>query len=202
MDADDWDERYRGREFVWSTEPNQFLPPAVEQLAAGRALDLACGEGRNAVWLATQGWEVTGVDFSAVGIDKGRELAAANDVDVHWVVADATRWESDTAFDLVILFYLQLAEIERRAAVTAAARALAPGGTIVVVAHDSANLTDGVGGPQDATVLYTPADVVGDLDSAGIDDLTITVADRVTRAVATPDGTRQAIDCRVTATRR
>ena len=71
MDAQRWDERYSRDEYVWHLEPNRFLPDLVADLAPGRALDLACGEGRNTVWLAQQGWTVTGVDFSAVGIEKG-----------------------------------------------------------------------------------------------------------------------------------
>ncbi len=63
MDATGWDERYRSKELIWNAGPNQFLPGLVDGLAAGRALDVATGEGRNAVWLAQQGWEVTGVDF-------------------------------------------------------------------------------------------------------------------------------------------
>ena len=93
-DAASWDERYRAAEFVWSTQPNRFLPPAVEGLTPGRALDVACGEGRNAVWLATQGWEATGVDFSATGLEKAARLAETNNVTVEWICADVTSWES------------------------------------------------------------------------------------------------------------
>jgi 2-polyprenyl-3-methyl-5-hydroxy-6-metoxy-1,4-benzoquinol methylase len=82
MDAAGWDQRYDTAEFVWATEPNRFLPPEVEGLTPGRALDVACGEGRNAVWLATQGWDATGIDFSAVGLAKARQLAAERGVTV------------------------------------------------------------------------------------------------------------------------
>ncbi len=74
MDRNAWDERYAGDELVWSAQPNRFLVAEVETLPPGRALDLACGEGRNAVWLAERGWDVTGVDFSNAGIDKARRL--------------------------------------------------------------------------------------------------------------------------------
>ena len=75
VDRNAWDERYAGDELVWSAQPNRFLVAEVETLPPGRALDLACGEGRNAVWLAERGWDVTGVDFSNVGLDKARRLA-------------------------------------------------------------------------------------------------------------------------------
>jgi 2-polyprenyl-3-methyl-5-hydroxy-6-metoxy-1,4-benzoquinol methylase len=69
MDADDWNARYGAAELVWSAEPNRFLVAEVSDLPAGRALDVACGEGRNAIGLAERGWDVTGGDFSAVAID-------------------------------------------------------------------------------------------------------------------------------------
>lgn len=67
-----WDERYGTAELIWKADPNRFLVEELEGLAPGRALDIACGEGRNAIWLASMGWEVTGVDFSAVGLAKAR----------------------------------------------------------------------------------------------------------------------------------
>jgi SAM-dependent methyltransferase len=196
-DAASWDERYRGAEFVWSTHPNRFLPPAVEGLTPGRALDVACGEGRNAVWLATQGWNATGVDFSAAGLEKAARLAETNSVTVEWIRADVTSWQSAQGFDLVVVFYLQVPEAQRRAALGSAARALAPRGTLLVVAHDLTNLTDGIGGPQDPAVLYTPDDVRGDLDGSEVRDLVVERAERIERPVVTDTGTVTAIDCLV-----
>jgi SAM-dependent methyltransferase len=193
-DAAGWDDRYRGAEFVWRTEPNRFLPAEVEGLPPGRALDLACGEGRNAVWLATQGWEVTGVDFTQVGLDKAARLATSNQVTGTWVLGDATHWQAGERYDLVIVFYLQLPEPQRTAAFVGAARSLAPGGTLLIVGHDLANLTDGVGGPQNPDVLYAPDDVRRDLATAGIADLVIDRAEPVERPVDTDSGTRIAID--------
>ena len=161
MDAKAWDERYAETELMWSVEPNQFVARECVDLAPGRALDLACGEGRNAIWLARRGWQVTATDFSAVALDKGRRLAG--DLALDWVVADATTWQPDGTYDLTVLAYLQLPAAERRAAVRTAYAALAPGGTFLLVAHDSANLTEGVGGPQDGTVLMTAEDVLSDL---------------------------------------
>ena len=109
-DADSWDDRYRTAEFVWKTDPNRFLPPEVAELKRGRALDLACGEGRNAVWLATQGWNATGVDYSQVGLDKAAQLAESNHVTATWICADVTKWEPEGLYDLVVVFYIQLPE--------------------------------------------------------------------------------------------
>jgi SAM-dependent methyltransferase len=202
MDAAAWNDRYAAAEFVWSTEPNQFLAAEVAGLTAGSALDLACGEGRNAVWLATLGWDATGVDFSDVGLAKAAKLAEANEVTAktRWVCADATSWVPDEQFDLVAVAYLHLSEPLRRAAMSVAVAALAPGGTLVVIGHDATNITEGVGGPPDPAVLYGPDDIVGDLHSADL-ALVVERAERVLRGVRVEtDGVaeeRHAIDCLV-----
>ena len=106
---EDWNARYAQKELVWTAEPNRLFAAEVGGLAPGRALDLACGEGRNAVWLAERGWQVTGVDFSDVALAKAAELAASRGVEVEWVVADVLDYEPEPrAFDLVAVLYLQL----------------------------------------------------------------------------------------------
>jgi SAM-dependent methyltransferase len=194
VDADAWDQRYAARELVWSAEPNQFVASQCAGLAPGRALDLAAGEGRNAIWLARQGWEVIAVDFSQTALDKGRRLAGA--VPLTWIRADVTTWRPDGEFDLSLIAYLQLPAPQRAAAVRNAVDALAPGGTFLLVAHDSSNLTEGTGGPQDPAVLMTADDVLDDLAGRDVDVLT---AGRVSRAVA-DDGV--AYDCLVRLVRR
>jgi SAM-dependent methyltransferase len=188
VDAHSWDERYAATELVWSAEPNQFVAAELADLAPGRALDLAAGEGRNAIWLARRGWRVTASDFSQVALDKGARLAGGlgGDLDLTWVCADATAWDEPAAYDLVLLAYLQLSASERRAAVRAAFASLRPGGTFFLVAHDSTNLTEGVGGPQDPDVLMTADDVLADLGGEEYDVLRV---GRVERHVVGPDGT-------------
>ena len=93
MNSAHWDQRYAGRELVWTSEPNRFLVQEVDGLTPGRALDLATGEGRNAIWLAERGWQVTGVDFSKVGLDKARQLANARGVHAEWILADLATGE-------------------------------------------------------------------------------------------------------------
>ena len=198
MEASDWDERYAAADLMWSAGPNQFVERECADLTPGRALDLAAGEGRNAIWLARQGWSATAVDFSQVALGKGRELAG--DTDVTWVCADATTWVSTAVFDLVVVAYLQLPAAERREPLRHAFAALAPGGTLLVVAHDSTNLTEGTGGPQYPEVLYTAEDVLADLDGEAFD---VVRAGRVERAVEDADGgSRTAYDALVRLVRR
>ena len=197
MERADWNERYAGAELVWTAQPNRFLVAEAEALPPGRALDLACGEGRNAVWLAERGWRATGVDFSDVALAKGERLAAARGVEVEWVEADVRAWQPEPgAFDLVAVFYLQLPEHERRPVHRRAAAALAPGGTLLVVAHHATNPAEGYGGPQDPAVLFTEDDVVADVPG-----LEIVRAERVRRPVATNDGEAVALDVLVRAER-
>lgn len=182
VDHTDWDLRYSAAGLVWTTRPNRFLVAEALPLAPGRALDLASGEGRNAVWLAERGWTVTAVDFSAVGLEKGRAMADRRGVGVEWVHADLTGWAApEAAFDLVCALYLQVPAADRTPVMRAAARALAPGGALVVVAHDIRNLDHGVGGPQNPAVLYGPEDVLADLD--GIPGLHAERAEHVLRPV-------------------
>jgi SAM-dependent methyltransferase len=198
VDAEAWDARYRDSELVWSRGPNQFVEAELAGTPPGRALDLAAGEGRNAIWLAERGWQVTAVDFSQAGLDKGRTLAG--DLHVEWVCADATTWTGDGSYDVCVVAYLQLAGDERRAAVRGAFGSLRVGGTLLLVAHDSTNLTEGVGGPQDPDVLMTAEEVLGDLDGERFD---VARAERVARQVVQPDGdTRTAYDALVRIVRR
>jgi SAM-dependent methyltransferase len=197
MDHLGWDERYAVDELVWTAEPNRLLVGEVDGLAPGRALDLACGEGRNAVWLAERGWAVTGVDFSAVGLDKARRLADTRHVSVQWERADVTEYQPPAeGFDLVIVMYLHLPEASRRVAFRRAAGAVAPGGTLLVVGHDNTNPNEGWGGPKNTAVLYGPDDIIADV--AGLD---IVKAERVRRPIQTDDGERTAIDVLVRAVR-
>ena len=200
MDSQQWDERYSGAKFEWTTRPNQFVAAELADLPPGRALDLAAGEGRNTVWLAERGWRVTAVDFSCVGLEKGRKLSTARGVDesrVDWIVADLRDYEPEPgAFDLVLIAYVQVSPDLRAKVLADAAAALAPRGTVFVIGHDVTNLTEGVGGPQDPDVLYTPEAV-----SSALSGLRVIRAERVHRAVERDDGPATAVDTLVRAIR-
>lgn len=194
-DAAHWDERYAATDRLWSATPNATVRSVVSGLAPGRAVDVGAGEGRHAVWLAQQGWTVTAVDFSDVGLSKGREGAAAESYQlaqrIEWVVADVREWAPPpgTTYDLALVAYLHLPEdvLDR------VADWLAPGGRLVVVGHDLRNLTDGVGGPQDPRLLRSVDQLRGLVGA-----LEVERAEEVLRE--TPDGT--AIDHLLVARRR
>jgi 2-polyprenyl-3-methyl-5-hydroxy-6-metoxy-1,4-benzoquinol methylase len=195
VDSRDWDRKHAAAGRLYGAEPNRFLVAEVAALPPGRALDLACGGGRNAVWLAEHGWRVTGIDYSEVALEHAGELAAERGVELELIRADVLEHvPAAGAYDLVVVLYLQLPAAARRTALARAAAAIAPGGTMLVVAHHSDNLAEGWGGPKDAAVLYAEAEVAEDI--AG---LTIEKAEHVLRPVSTDDGEVQAIDTLVRA---
>ncbi|MGR6319122.1 class I SAM-dependent methyltransferase [Micromonospora soli] len=199
MDSSAWDARYASTSgLVWSAEPNRFVVESVTALPPGAALDLAAGEGRNAIWLAERGWRVTAVDFAPAAVERGRDLAGQRGVTVEWRVADVTAYRPvPGSYDLVLISYLHLPAADLAAVLDSARRALRPGGALVVVGHDLANLTGGTGGPQDPKILLTPETVVD-----GLAGLHIQRAETARRPVPSADGgTVDALDTVVVATR-
>lgn len=196
MDANAWDFRYRESELVWGAEPNRFVAAEMSAAEPGRALDVACGQGRNAIWLASRGWQVVGVDFSAVGLDRAAQLATRAGVSgrVDFRLVDVVNDALPAGpFDAVVVAYLQLAAGPRRLALRKAAAAVAPGGTLLVVGHDITNLSEGTGGPQDLSVLFSPSEVLADL--ADLEGIAVVRAERLHRAV--PGADRYAVDALV-----
>jgi SAM-dependent methyltransferase len=193
VDSERWNARYEEKGWEPEREPNLFL---VRELAGrapgGRALDLACGEGRNAVWLASRGWRVTGVDFSGVALARARQLAASRGVHVEWIRADVTRFAPRPAsYELVAILYLQLPGADRRRALERAAASLAERGELFMVGHALQNLKDGTGGPQDPAVLWQADEIQRELTALG---LTVDRAETVRRPVTEPEGAPDAYD--------
>ena len=203
MDAEYWNQRYDQTELVWSAGPNVWVEQVTSGLTPGTALDLGAGEGRNALWLAENGWDATAVDFSSVAIERARDLARDRLGDTagrfQGLCADLLGYQPTArSSDLVMLIYLQMPPEQRRTVIKSAASAVRAGGLLLVVAHDSDNLVRGYAGPQDPSVLYTTADITADLATSG---LSIDRAEQVVRVVTTDAGPRQALDALVVASR-
>lgn len=185
-----WNERYSEDPGRFGDEPNQFVVSVLSGLPPGAALDVGCGRGRNAVWLASLGYRVTAVDISDVGIAYGRALAAKRGVEVTWVRTDFDEWDPPSAgFDLVLLSYLHFPPDLRIRTHARAAGALVAGGRLVLVAHHTENLEHGVGGPDDPDVLYNEQILAADF--AGLD---VERNERVYREVEVDGATVTAID--------
>ena len=199
MDARDWDRRWTDQLLHAHGEPSSVVLDALDGLAPGRALDLGCGNGRHAMWLAERGWRVTAVDFSTEALRQARERAAATGVDVDWVEADLAAYEPERqAFDLVLAAYLHVPDQSAPAMHAKAAAAVASGGTLLLVGHDVTNVGTGAPGPTNPSLLYTPSDIVAELP-----DLEIQRAEPVRRPTELHDGTAvEAVDTLVLATRR
>lgn len=185
-----WDERYRQPGNVWTTDPNIFLVEFVESLSPGTALDLGSGEGRNAVWLASKGWNVTASDFSKIGIEKTIQRANSQGLQLNTVVQDAANFKTEELFDLVIMMYLHTDAFVRPKIFTSAFQALKPGGNILIVGHDVDNLEHGYGGPPKMEFLWSP-EIISEL-LPGID---FEFNGKRKRPVTTDDGIKDAIDC-------
>lgn len=193
-----WNERYAAKELVWGAMANRTVASETASLRPGEALDLACGEGRNAVWLANGGWTVHAVDFSDVAIKKATALAEHDGVaaKINFECADiCTMPLQSKRYDLILMSFVQLPQARLAPIVGRAARAVAPGGAFLLVGHDTENLTRGRFGPQDPELLYRAEEIVAALG----DVLTIEKACRVHRQIIADDGFHGAIDCLVRA---
>ncbi|WP_072806264.1 class I SAM-dependent methyltransferase [Rhodococcoides yunnanense] len=172
MDSAAWDAKYSAEDLVYGAPPNQTLVEFVTALPRGRALDLASGEGRNALWLATRGWDVTAVDFSGVALTKASRITATAPRSVRerltWVHADVTDLAPEPIYDLVLMLYLHLPHEQRRKAVDVALAGLEPDGFLMILGHHSDNIEHGIGGPRVPEILYTPEELASDVGDRAV----------------------------------
>ncbi|MBT2532676.1 class I SAM-dependent methyltransferase [Arthrobacter sp. ISL-48] len=173
--ASTWDEMYRSRPQIWSGKPNPQLVREAAGLRPGKALDLGCGEGADAIWLAQQGWAVTAVDVSAVALERAatHEKTALDRESVHagegaipsrirWEQRDLEEWMPEGAFDLVSSQFLHLPSMAWRGPLLAAAAAVKPGGTLLIVGHHPDRLPPW-GSHTAPERFYTPSQLVQEL---------------------------------------
>ncbi|MFW6021476.1 MAG: class I SAM-dependent methyltransferase [Guyparkeria sp.] len=160
-----WNEKYGQVDFLYGTHPNEFLLSQAWRLpTGGRVLVLGDGEGRNGVWLAEQGFDVTSVDYSAVGCEKARQLADERDVSLAVHCADLTEWDwEEDGFDAVVLIYLHFEPPARREVYRRAATVLRPGGLLIVELFHPRQLAYQSGGPKRADMLVRASDLAQDL---------------------------------------
>jgi SAM-dependent methyltransferase len=174
-EAAEWDERYDSADQIWSGEPNGALVREVAGLRPGRVLDVGCGEGADAVWLSSRGWDVTALDVSKVALDRARSHAAAAGAEVTWVhggLLDASL--PGTGFDLVSAQYPALRRTPGDDAERALISAVAPGGTLLVVHHDMRDHAGALHRDIDPDDWVGPRDVarlLGDSWTIEVDEL-------------------------------
>lgn len=199
-----WEERYASRPQVWSGRANQVLVDLVSGFAPRTALDLGCGEGGDAVWLAQQGWRVTAVDISTTAVERGRAAAADLGVPadrITWVAQDLAEWSPGGTFDLVSAFFLQSpVELPRDEILRRAAGAVAPGGYLLLVTHAAP--------PPWATALdshhhdfHTPDE---ELEALGLHptEWEVLVAETRRRSATGPDGQAAELEDAIVLARR
>jgi cyclopropane fatty-acyl-phospholipid synthase-like methyltransferase len=154
-----WDRRFAAAEYVFGIEPNVFLTAQQARFSRGmRVLEVGCGEGRNCVWLAQRGCQVTGIDISQAALGKAAQLAAERKVEVEWIHADIRHWAwQPDRFDAVVCIFIQFAAPEGRERIFAGIHStLVAGGTLVLQGYTPRQLQFSSGGPRDPEHLYTP----------------------------------------------
>ena len=183
-----WDDRYGSTEALWSGRPNQRLVEHVSGLTPGTALEIGCGEGADAIWLAQQGWTVTAVDVSKVALERAAGHAAEADPvaaqRITWRQQDLREWAPEPAsYDLVTEHFLHLPSALRVPQHARLAAAVRPGGTLLIVGHHPGD-NETLQRPHPDDLFFTPEDEASRLSA---DDWDVS-ATSPTRPARDPDG--------------
>lgn len=200
MDEAFWDARYREADTIWSGSPNPQLIAEAADLTPGTALDVGCGEGADAIWLAQRGWQVTAADLSPVALARGAAHAEAAGVAdrITWLHVDFTT-DVPEGFDLVSAQFMHLPGAQVDILQRRIAAAVNPGGTLLVVGHDPSDMGTTMPRPKIPDMYYTAADVTGRLEPAGWEVL---VAEPRPRPAVDPEGATITIHDAVVRARR
>jgi len=188
LDEAFWDERYRTGSAIWSGHPNPQLVAEAAVLAPGSALDVGCGEGADAIWLAEHGWRVTAADISAVALERGAARARVVGAEVvqriTWLHADLTEGVP-ASYDLVSAQFMHLLPEQREPLYRRLAESVAPGGTLLVVGHHPSDLRGSVPRPPVPELFFTASEIAASLPPA---DWVIVVDEARARPTVDPDG--------------
>jgi SAM-dependent methyltransferase len=190
VDQASWDERYRSSDALWSGNPNPQLLTETSDLSPGTALDVGCGEGADAIWLAERGWRVSAVDFSTVALKRGAARAMEAGVEVAdritWIHADLTKWTPAAgSFDLVSSQFMHLPKDQREPLYRRLAESVAPGGTLLVVGHHPSDMQTTVPRPAAREFFFTGDDIAASLDP---DEWEIILSAEPERYTTDPEG--------------
>jgi len=167
LEQDAWEDRYRAQTSLWSGRPNAQLVAEAADLPPGRALDVGCGEGADAIWLAERGWQVTAVDIATVALERAAAHGAHVADRITWTHADLRVTSPDAgAYDLVTAQYMHLPGDMRREMYVRLAAAVAPGGTLLIVGHHPIHLRSHDHPRVSADMMFTSAEIAGELDPA------------------------------------
>jgi SAM-dependent methyltransferase len=162
MSKDFWNSRYSEQEFAYGTQPNAFLRERLEKIKSGMALFLGEGEGRNAVYAATLGWQVDAVDFSSSAKVKALKLAGKNNVKINYEVFDLNEYRfKENYYDLVVMIFLHLSLELREKVFKNSINSLKSNGILLVEAFNKNQINNSSGGPQSLDLLYSENDVLG-----------------------------------------
>lgn len=169
FDASFWDARYRSRERVWSGEPNPLLVEVALKFAPGVALDVGCGEGADAIWLAEHGWRVTATDISLVALERARAISLNDDVAgrIEWMQTDyLSSTPPEAHFDFVTAHFMHLPKALRDELFRRIAACVKPGGTLLIVGHHPSDLETTIPRPPLPELFYTAEEVAALLDAS------------------------------------
>ena len=162
MSKDFWNSRYSEQEFAYGTQPNVFLKEQLEKIKSGTALFLGEGEGRNAVYAATLGWQADAVDFSSSAKVKALKLAEKNNVKINYEVCDLNEYRfKENYYDLVVMIFLHLPLELREKVFKDSINSLKRNGILLVEAFNKNQINNSSGGPQSLDLLYSENDVLG-----------------------------------------
>ena len=163
---DFWNERYAENEFAYGTLPNEFLKEQLDKLSTGKILFVCEGEGRNAVYAATQKWNVEAFDLSSEGLKKALQLAEQKNVSINYQIADAAKVDYPfESFDAVVLIYTHFPETVRKSIHQKITSWLKPNGLVLMEAFNPKQLNNSSGGPKELSMLYTTEMLENDFEN-------------------------------------